>query len=90
LLLAQQAQRVVSGQTLWAPVLRRLVGWPGYHQRLCELAALAERSEYPDPLDLDPRFATLVGFARFCCSLPDWPPREFYGFDRARIRSDEK
>jgi len=89
-LLAAQAQRVVRGQTLWAPLLRGLVSWPHYHERLIELAAEAERFAYPDPLDLDPRFTSLVGFANFCCSFPDWPPREFYGFDLARLRGRDR
>jgi hypothetical protein len=84
-LLRREAQRVVDGETAWAPVLRRLVGWPAYHGRLVELAGAAERFEYPDPLDLDWRFTSLVGFARFCCSMPDWPERGFYGFDLGRI-----
>lgn len=83
--LRREARRVVDGDTRWAPLLRRLVGWPGYHRRLIELAAAAEGFEYPDPLDLDPRFATLVGFARFCSTMPEWPDRDFYGFDLGRI-----
>ena len=83
--LRREARRVIAGQTPWAPVLRRLVGWPAYHQRLIALAEAAEDFVYPDALDLDPRFASLVGFAKFCCALPDWPAREFYGFDRTRI-----
>jgi hypothetical protein len=84
-LLGREARRVLAGDTLWAPLLRRLVGWPAYHGRLVELAEAAERFEYPDPLDLDGRFTSLVGFARFCCSMPDWPERGFYGFDLGRI-----
>jgi hypothetical protein len=80
-LLREEASKVVEGRTRWAPYLRELVAWPGYHARLVELAEAAERFEYPDPLDVDPRFATLVGFARFCRSMPDWPERGFYGFD---------
>lgn len=87
-LLVREARRVVTGQTLWAPMLTRVVGWPEYHHRLIDLAGAAEKFEYPDPLDLDPRFVTLVSFARFCCSLPDWPDREFYGFDLARLRGN--
>jgi hypothetical protein len=85
-LLRQEAGRVVAGTTPWTPFLRRLVGWPAYHRRLIELAKAAEDFQYPDPLDLDPRFASLVGFATFCCTMPDWPERSFYGFDRARIQ----
>lgn len=80
-LLAREAKRVVDGQNPLSPILRRVVGWPGYHARLIELAAAAREFDYPDPLDLDRRFCTLIGFARFCCTLPDWPGRGFYGFD---------
>lgn len=86
-LLREEASKVVEGRTLWAPYLRRLVGWPGYHARLVELAEDAERFTYPDPLDVDPRFASLVGFAEFCNSMPDWPERGFYSFDLERIVS---
>ena len=85
-LLEREAKRVVSGDNHLAPVLRRVVAWPGYHAGLIELARAAARFEYPDPLDLDRRFCSLVGFARFCCTLPDWPRREFYGFDTDKIR----
>jgi len=84
-LLRREAQKVVDGRTAWAPYLRRLVGWPEYHQRLIELAEAAERDDYPDPLDLDTRFVSLVGFAEFCCTMPDWPDRSFYGFDLDKI-----
>jgi hypothetical protein len=84
-LLREEATKVVEGKTLWATYLRQLVAWPGYHARLVELAEAAERFEYPDPLDVDPRFATLVSFAGFCVSMPDWPERGFYGFELERI-----
>jgi hypothetical protein len=84
-LLRDEAKKVVDGHRGWAPILRNLVAWPGYHRRLIELAEAAERFEYPDPLDLDPRFATLVGFAKFCLTLPNWPERSFYGFDLKRL-----
>ena len=84
-LLRREAERVVNGETRWAPLLSRLVGWPGYHEGLIALADRAERFEYPDPLDLDRRFASLVGFAELCASMPDWPAREFYGFDLDRL-----
>ncbi len=80
-LLEAEADRVVRGETRWAPYLTRLVGGAGYHARLAELARAAARSEYPDPLDVDPRFASLLGFARYCCSFPNWPNAGFYGFD---------
>lgn len=83
-LLESEATRVVEGRNRISPVLQRVVGWPGYHAGLALLAARARACEYPDPLDLDPRFCTLLGFARFCCSLPDWPGREFYWFERRR------
>ena len=85
-LLEAAATRVVAGENRLAPVLRRLVGGDGYHARLVEHAAAARRSEYPDPLDVDPRFASLVGFLRFCLDLPDWPSRSFYGFDPRAMR----
>jgi hypothetical protein len=81
-LLEREAARVVDRRNALTPLLERVVGWPGYHARLVELAMRARAGEYPDPLDLDPRFCTLLGFARFCCSLPDWPAREFYWFQR--------
>jgi hypothetical protein len=84
-LLRREARRVVERRTAWAGYLERLVGGPGYHARLIELAEAAERFAYPDPKDLDPRFASLVGFARFCGQMPDWPDAEFYGFDLGRI-----
>ena len=81
-LLEREATRVIEGRNRLAPLLERVVGWPGYHATLVEHATRVRAGEYPDPLDLDPRFCTLLGFARFCCSLPDWPGREFYWFDR--------
>lgn len=84
--LREAAHRVATGRDPLAPVLQRMVGGSAYHGRLIELAAAAERSEYPDPLDLDERFASLLGFVRFCLSLPRWPDRGFYGFDRQRLR----
>jgi hypothetical protein len=81
-LLEREAARIVDRSNALTPLLERVVGWPGYHARLVELAMKARVGEYPDPLDLDPRFCTLLGFARFCCSLPDWPSREFYWFQR--------
>jgi len=89
-LLREEARKVVEGKTLWAPYLRELVGWPGYHEGLLRLAEAAERFEYPDPLDLDRRFVSLVGFAEFCCTMPDWPEKGFYGFDFGRIRAPWK
>ena len=77
-LLRDEARRVVDGETRWAPYLVSLTSWPGYHARLVELAGDAEQFRYPDPLDLDPRFVTLVGFAAWCATLPDWPPLDFY------------
>ena len=81
-LLEREASAVVDGRNRLSPILRSVVGWPSYHATLIELAARARACEYPDPLDLDPRFSTLLGFAHFCCSLPDWPGREFYWFER--------
>lgn len=76
--LRARASEVAHGRSRWSGYLRRLTSWPGYHARLVELASAAERFEYPDPLDLDPRFASLVGFASWCATLPDWPSLEFY------------
>lgn len=80
-LLAEQADAVARGRSRWSVYLTHLVGGPGYHQGLVRWAEAGMRGELPDPLDLDPRFATLVGFARFCLDLPDWPGAGFYGFD---------
>lgn len=84
-LLQREARRVVDGSNSLSPILRKVVGWPDYHANLIELAAAAQEFEYPDPLDLDRRFCSLIGFARFCNSLPDWPDREFYGFDLDKL-----
>lgn len=85
-LLEREARRVVDGDNRLAPILQKVVGWPGYHANLIELAAAAREFRYPDPLDLDRRFCSLIGFAQFCCTLPDWPEREFYGFDLDKLR----
>ena len=85
-LLAHEAAAVASGRNRLAPLLARVVPVPGYHERLVTLAARARDFDYPAPLDLDPRFCSLLGFARFCSSLPDWPEREFYGFDLDKLR----
>jgi hypothetical protein len=84
-LLRIEAARVRDGKTRWAGYLKRLTAFPDYHARLVELAAAADDSRYPDPLDVDPRFASLVGFARFCLTMPDWPAAGFYGFETNRI-----
>lgn len=86
-LLAERADEIARGRGLVDRGLRNLVGYEGYHRGLVDLAERAMRSEYPDPLDLDRRFVSLVGFARFCLALPDWPPREHYGFDLGTIRA---
>jgi hypothetical protein len=85
-LLRRRAAEVATSPGWVARGLRELVAWPGYHAGLVTLAERAERFDYPDPLDLDRRFVTLVGFAQFCLTLPDWPPREFYGFDLRALR----
>lgn len=77
-LLQEKASEVARGESRWAGYLKTLTSWPGYHARLVELAAEAEAFRYPDPLDVDPRFASLVGFASWCAALPEWPPLEFY------------
>jgi len=85
-LLRQEAQRVIDGSNRWSPLLRRMVGHPGYHQNLIELANRAQSFAYPSTEDLDPRFVTFTGFAKFCTTLPTWPAREFYGFDFDKLR----
>ncbi len=84
-LLRDEARKVVDGATPWAGYLRRLVSWPEYHARLIALSEDAEQSRYPDPLDVDPRFASLVGFARYCLTFPDWPEAGFYGLELKRL-----
>lgn len=79
--LREYAKRIVDNKTIWAKFLKKVCSWPGYHKNLIELAEAAEEFHYPDPLDLDQRFVSLVGFAKFCCKMPDWPDAEFYGFD---------
>ncbi len=86
-LLRDEAAKVAGGSARWAGYLRKLVSWPGYHAGLVRLAEGALGGALPDPLDVDPRFASLVGFARFCCTLPNWPARGFYGFDLHRLTS---
>lgn len=86
-ILREEARKVVEGRTIWSSYLRKLVGWPGYHEGLIRLADAAERFEYPDPLDLDQRFTSLVGFSKYCCSLPTWPEDGFYDFEFERFRS---
>ncbi|MCA9610719.1 MAG: hypothetical protein KC619_34225 [Myxococcales bacterium] len=77
-LLRDEAGKVASGHGRWARYLEKVTSWPGYHARLVKLATDAEAFHYPDPLDLDRRFASLVGFATWCTTLPDWPPLDFY------------
>jgi hypothetical protein len=64
---------------LWWP-LSQVVGGLGYHAHLVDLATQARSFRYPT-VCADPRFSSLVGFAEFCLTLPDWPPSGFYGFD---------
>ncbi len=85
-LLEARAGAVATGHDVLSRGLRALTAWPGYHAGLVDLARRARSGEYPDALDLDPRFVTLVGFAKFCLDLPDWPPRGFYGFDLGKLR----
>ncbi|HEU4405824.1 MAG TPA: hypothetical protein VFS43_11210 [Polyangiaceae bacterium] len=83
-LLEREAERHARGRGLVSRGLRSMVGDPGYHARLAEHARRAMASAYPAS-DLDPRFASLVGFARFCLTLPAWPELSFYGFDLGRL-----
>ena len=81
-LLAARAEAVAVGDGRRARILRSVVGGSGYHAGLVRLAEAARSDAYPDPEDLDPRFVTLLGFARFCRGLPEWPSWSFYGFER--------
>lgn len=84
-LLAERASDIVAGKGLWSGYLKKLTGGNDYHARLVQLADDASHGRYPDPLDIDPRFASLTGFAKFCLTLPDWPAEKgFYGFDFSR------
>jgi hypothetical protein len=87
-LLKQEAEAVALGKSGWAPYLKRLVGGTAYHARLAELAVEAQSFCYPDPKNLDRRFCSLVGFAEFCCSLPDWPEAGFYRLDSSTIKGN--
>ena len=87
-LLRQEALRISDGKSRAAPLLRRMVGQPGYHRGLARLAEEALAGSYPNPEDLDPRFVTLTGFAGFCTSLPAWPGPGFYGFDLQRLNRE--
>ncbi len=82
--LEREALGVARGRGPLARALRSMVGDEGYHERLAGHARRAAGSIYPAS-DLDPRFSSLVGFARFCLTLPDWPELSFYGFDLGRL-----
>ena len=84
--LAEAAESVATGRHLLAWPLTQMVGGPGYHAHLIELAAAACEYRYPQEC-ADPRFSSLVGFAEYCLTLPDWPGDGFYGFDWATYRS---
>ncbi|MFK7986909.1 MAG: hypothetical protein AB8I08_12870 [Sandaracinaceae bacterium] len=84
--LAEEARAVAKGDRRGASWLTAMVGGAGYHSSLCDAAVEAMEGRLPDPLDVDPRFATLLGFTRFCLTLPDWPASSFYGFDFASRR----
>jgi hypothetical protein len=87
--LERRARRVARNDTLTARFLTGMVGGAGYHDRIAQLASAASRFEYPAPPlhHPDGRFASLVGFASYCLSLPDWPEPEFYGFDWNAVRA---
>lgn len=76
-----EARRVARGVGARSRFLQSLVGSDRYHESLVEHARRARAFVYPDALDIDPRFATLVGFAKFCNTLPAWPAKGFYGFE---------
>lgn len=82
--LARAAADIASGRDPLAWPLTQVVGGAGYHAHLVELAAEAAEFRYPQP-EADPRFSSLVGFAAFCLTLPDWPGPGFYGFDWRRL-----
>lgn len=77
--LEQAAGEVAAGRRRGSWLLAQLVGGGGYHAHLGELAIAARAFRYPEAC-ADPRFSSLVGFAEFCLTLPDWPAAEFYGF----------
>lgn len=79
--LARRADRVATGDDRWSRLLVPLVGGAGYHERLARRARESAAGCFPAG-DCDPRFASLVGFLRFCLELPAWPPPSFYGFQR--------
>jgi hypothetical protein len=64
--LERAAEDVASRRHAFGWMLRAIAG--GYHEHLAELARAARRFEYPE--DLDPRFSSLLGFARYCLELP--------------------
>ncbi len=78
--LASRASAVAEGRDRWSRLLIPLVGGAGYHRRLAARAREAAAGAFPTG-DCDPRFASLVGFLRFCLDLPGWPPPSHYGFD---------
>ncbi len=65
-LLAARAAEVARGRHPLSRVLSGIAG--GYHAHLAEQAERAERFEYP--VDLHPHFSSLVGFGRYCLTLP--------------------
>jgi hypothetical protein len=64
--LQEAASGVAAGTHRFARMLAAIAG--GYHAHLADLARAAQRFEYP--ADLDPRFSSLLGFARYCAALP--------------------
>jgi hypothetical protein len=79
--LERRAAAVARGHDLTSKLLRGLVGGRGYHERIVELCRMARHFEYVLNPNVDQRFATLLGFARFCRTLPTFPNLGFYGFD---------
>jgi hypothetical protein len=84
--LARRAREVEAGRGLVAKFLKGLVGGEGYHARVAELAEAALRFEYVENAS-DARFASIVGFGKFCLTLPNWPDAGFYGFDWNAVRA---
>jgi hypothetical protein len=78
--LEAEARETATSRSLRARLLRNVVGGAGYHARVAALCEPARSLHYP-ACSIDPRFGSLVGFMRYCLTMPDWPDPSFYGFD---------
>jgi hypothetical protein len=65
--LEAEATRVAQGAHPLSGVLRSIAG--GYHAHLADLARRARQFDYPQ--DLHPHFSSLIGFGRYCLTLPE-------------------